>query len=860
MDKETGRPLGITGETSFTAEKPSGSVDIEFTFDSTLLSGRTIVAFETLKYKEKEIAVHADINDREQTVYVPEIRTVLTDTETEDHVATFKKTAVLVDAVSYGNLVAGKEYTLTGTLIDKKTGKELKDPKGNVCTVTRTFTAENEIGTVDMEFTVDTTTINNVTAVAFEKLYHNGVLIAGHTDINDVDQTVHIPEIRTTLKDTVTEEHVAAEDTVTLIDTVKYTNLLPGREYTVSGVLMNKESGEKLLDGNGDAITGSINFTPEAPEGSVDIVFRFSSELLRGVTAVAFEELEHKEIKVAVHADINDEEQTVYFPEIHTVLTDMSTGGHVAAQGERIRLTDTVSYNNLKTGLDYTMKGTLYVKSTEETLTDAEGNPVTASVEFTPDADSGFVELVFEFDSELLKGESLVAFEELDHNGKSVATHNDISDRGQTVDIPEIHTSFFDAAFGPDEDLVRCDSQVELTDRVFYQNLTPGLEYKLYMTVMVKETGKPLLEKDGKAVAAEKTFVPETLDGYVDISVTADTSLIEGESLVAFETLDHKNITLVIHADINDREQTVNIPKIRTTATDADNKTHTLTYKEKVNIVDNVAYENLVPGKTYRITGTLYDKETGEVYKNPEGNAYKVSKEFVAASSLGSETVEFKDVIVPFSKAEIVAFEELAEKETGIILAVHSDLNDEEQTVRRPEVSTSASILNSKEIWLESTAVTDITVSDRVSYEGFEAGRRYRIEATLYKTDGTQIKAAGQPLVNIVEFVPETSNGELTVNTSFSNEGLAEGDRIVVFEKFYDVASDDECGIKNRTREILVSRHEDLANESQTVTVHYRPQTGGITPAYSTAGTVIASVAVITAMIWFVISRKEQQD
>lgn len=207
-----------------------------------------------------------------------------------------------------------------------------------------------------------------------------------------------------------------------------------------------------------------------------------------------------------------------------------------------------------------------------------------------------------------------------------------------------------------------------------------------------------------------------------------------------------------------------------------------------------------------------------------------------------------------------MVYEELTEEETGIRIASHADLTDEDQSVRRPAVSTVATVLNSKEIWLESTAATDITVSDSISYEGFEPGRTYRAEATLYKTDGMQIKAAGQPVLSILEFTPETTDGEVTVNTTFSSEGLAEGDRIVVFETFYDVATKEEISTKIRTQDILVSRHEDLANESQTVTVHYRPSTGGIVPSYTTAGTVIASVAFVTAFVWFVVSRKKTEE
>ena len=96
----------------------------------------------------------------------------------------------LIDTVSYHNLVAGKEYKVTGVLMDKKTGRLFADSEGNTYEVSKNFTAENESGKVEIAFTVDTTKIYDVTVVAFENLYYNDVLVAVHTDINDVDQTL----------------------------------------------------------------------------------------------------------------------------------------------------------------------------------------------------------------------------------------------------------------------------------------------------------------------------------------------------------------------------------------------------------------------------------------------------------------------------------------------------------------------------------------------------------------------------------------------------------------------------------------------------------------------------------------------
>lgn len=58
----------ITAETEFTAEESSGEVKVNFEFDGSILAGKTTVVFEELFAEEKSIAVHADIEDEDQSV------------------------------------------------------------------------------------------------------------------------------------------------------------------------------------------------------------------------------------------------------------------------------------------------------------------------------------------------------------------------------------------------------------------------------------------------------------------------------------------------------------------------------------------------------------------------------------------------------------------------------------------------------------------------------------------------------------------------------------------------------------------------------------------------------------------------
>ncbi len=112
----------------------------------------------------------------------------------------------------------------------------------------------------------------------------------------------------------------------------------------------------------------------------------------------------------AVWMSLDDKEG----PKVQTEATDASDGDHVAQASGEVTLSDTVYYENLKTdGTEYTVTGTLMLKSTGEALVGVDGNPVTASKTFRPKQRAGEVELSFAFDGSLLAGEDVVAFESL---------------------------------------------------------------------------------------------------------------------------------------------------------------------------------------------------------------------------------------------------------------------------------------------------------------------------------------------------------------------------------------------------------------------------------------------------------------
>lgn len=245
------------------------------------------------------------------------------------------------------------------------------------------------------------------------------------------------------------EKEVDPLDKVTLTDTVSYTGLVPGKEYRATGVLMDKETGEKLLV-DGKEITAETVFVPETKNGSVDVTFIFDATGLHGKEIVVFEDLYRENVLLATHADINDEGQTIKVknPEIGTKAT---ADGKKEITADKITITDVVSYKDLTPGKEYKLTGVLMNKATNDKLL-IDGKEITAEATFTPKATTGEVEMTFTFDARELTAETeVVVFETLYRDGIEIAVHADIKDEGQTVKILPLHGSIMTTKVNADD-------------------------------------------------------------------------------------------------------------------------------------------------------------------------------------------------------------------------------------------------------------------------------------------------------------------------------------------------------------------------------------------------------------------------
>jgi hypothetical protein len=269
-----------------------------------------IPAFDVTVYRDGATVNLGTLTDDEG----PKIGTTATDAADGDHEATETETVEIADDVAYSGLEPGQEYKLSGTLMDRETGEPVQNG-GEDVTAETTFTptAANGVATVTFEF--DATGLSGHDTVAFETLTRDGKEVAVHTDIDDEGQTVKIvppaPSIGTTATDADDGDREAtADDKVEIVDEVAYSNLEPGKDYTLTGTLMDKETGEPIQS-DGKDVTSTVSFAPDRASGTVEVRFEFDGSALAGHDVVAFESLDRDGKEVAAHADIDDEGQTV---------------------------------------------------------------------------------------------------------------------------------------------------------------------------------------------------------------------------------------------------------------------------------------------------------------------------------------------------------------------------------------------------------------------------------------------------------------------------------------------------------------------------------------------------------------------
>ena len=879
------------------AASVSGHVELEFTVDSTVIEQHTIVVYEELYHKsvieDKDgskpdvlVGKHRDIKDEAQSVHVPHIYTTAVDKETGTHNGTTGEEATIVDTVHYFNLVPGLEYKVTGTLMvqpHRLTDEEWEKASADL---ERDGFEKQDDGSYrkHMDTTEDGTKIYSVRTkdgnfqyreaadgtVTKDKVYSAPVTVTDK-DGKETQETVSV-SMASDARDEDVQAALQAEAD----------KLIEGQEG--SAVKLGEvTSADKpdyepapLTDKDGKPVTEEVTFTPDKADGTVDVVFAVDSTLLHDVTVVAYEGLWHNGIEVCFHRDINDQEQSVHYPAIGTILLDSQTKDHLASVKGETTLVDTVEYKNLLPDTTYTMNGRLMVKAPkaedgmvrktvtltigEEDLAAARKAAAEAAKEAAEDADKA--EGADDKDAEAA-GTDDKDTDTKDTGSTRVSTADDAGNAADTADTK-------DKADADGKDAEQAGTKTyDFTVNVVVKEDASEEDIKTAAIEALKAEGEDLTASADKAAAAaedgpvyeaqelkiddrpvlgETTFTTPADDdgdgrvsGTVEVTFTYDATKADGMKLVAFEDLyDENSVWMDEHKDVYDDDQSIDVPKVETNASDKDTNSHVGSVKKEAVITDLVTYDHLIAGKEYTVKGTLMDKESKAAVKDASGKEVTFEVTFTAEKSAGTVEMTFKlDSTLVEGKA-VVVFEDLYY--TGVKVYSHADIEDEDQTIHYPKIETNAKINRGK----SAVGKGRVTVVDEVTYHDLIPGVEYTLEGVLMdKASNTALSVNGQPVRVTASFRPDKAEGRQDITFSFDATGLRGS--YVAFETLYHKESGKE-----------VAEHKDINDQAQTVTF-VRPgekvQTGD-TPVWPFAAA--GCVALAAAVAVFILHKKKK--
>ena len=145
-------------------------------------------------------------------------------------------------------------------------------------------------------------------------------------------------------------------------------------------------------------------------------------------------------------------------------------------------------------------------------------------------------------------------------------------DTSQTpVQKPEIGTTLTDSE--GNKEVVTSD-KTTLTDKIEFTGLDTSKWYVFEGTLILKDTGDPLVENGEEVVVMSEPFNPSKANGTAEVTFEINTTGLEGKELVAFETAYRINdyeegmdiakadkIVVAEHKDVNDEGQTIKMVK-----------------------------------------------------------------------------------------------------------------------------------------------------------------------------------------------------------------------------------------------------------------------------------------------------------
>ncbi len=230
------------------------------------------------------------------------------------------------------------KVTIKGILMDKQTGEPLLINGQTVENSVDVMLPEGqECGSTEMTFDIDDiTALGGHELVTFQTMWYKDEILMKHHDIDDASETVEVISLTTYAmnKDT-GDKFLPYDQQTTVRDIVKYC-VKPGLEYTIKGIVMNKETESPLLI-NGEPVEQEVKFTPENACGELDMFYPIDTTGLAGARLVIFESLYRDNELILEHKDFNNADES-FEVEIPAPETGAFTGSEQGSSAVNIAL------------------------------------------------------------------------------------------------------------------------------------------------------------------------------------------------------------------------------------------------------------------------------------------------------------------------------------------------------------------------------------------------------------------------------------------------------------------------------------------------------------------------------------------
>ena len=316
--------------------------------------------------------------------------------------------------------------------------------------------------------------------------------------------------------------------------------------------------------------------------------------------------------------------------------------------------------------------------------------------------------------------------------------------------------------------------------------------------------------KTGALVSVNDNFGALPFDTYKieELSVKANANF---EKIVLDKVIVSKQNYSIDLGTLDDQE--IELAQLSTKVRNENDGTQQVKCFGESKVVDRVDLKHINASHSYKLIGTLMNKNTGEVFKRQDGTNYETSLEFdFNTSDLKQEYIDtYKEVTFTINGAdfigkEVVAFEELFDLTDNVLVATHNDFDDFNQTfkVDTPEIETDAfdKIDGDKFVVADENSI----IVDKVKLKGLSAGSTYTLKAELFNAETNQsVLSNNKPVTGEASVFATGSFAETNIELKLNTQALTNANLVVVERLF---AGDQ-----------LLAEHVDLKDKRQTVSV-----------------------------------------